>query len=82
MEKLTFDDFRTVVAEQLNVDPDRVQPEASFVDTLEADSLDLVELMMALEEKSGVSIPDDEAEKIRTVGQAWSFVREHQPVAP
>ena len=77
MTDTTFDEFRQIVAEQLGVDPEKVTPEASFVETLNADSLDLVEMIMALEEKCGVQIPDDDAEKLRTVGQAWEYVQEH-----
>lgn len=65
---------RGVIAEQLNVEEDDVTEDASFVDDLGADSLDIVELVMALEEEFGVSIPDEQAEKIRTVGDAVSFI--------
>jgi len=65
---------RGVIAEQLNVEEDVVTEDASFVDDLGADSLDIVELVMALEEEFGVSIPDEDAEKIRTVGDAVTFI--------
>ncbi|MBI5231702.1 MAG: acyl carrier protein [Coriobacteriales bacterium] len=65
---------RGVIAEQLNVEDDVVTEDASFVDDLGADSLDIVELVMALEEEFGVSIPDEDAEKIRTVGDAVTFI--------
>jgi acyl carrier protein len=70
------DRLRKLIAEQLGVDETRVVPEASFTDDLEADSLDLVELIMSLEEEFGVEIPDEDAEKISTVGDAMSYLRE------
>ncbi len=63
-----------VIVEQLNVDEADVTEEASFVDDLGADSLDIVELVMALEEEFGVSIPDEEAENIKTVGNAVAYI--------
>lgn len=61
---------KKIIAEQLNIDESQVKPEASFVDDLGADSLDTVELIMALEEEFDIEIPDDVAEKIKTVGDA------------
>lgn len=66
-----------VVCKQLNVPKDKLAPETSFVNDLSADSLDLVELVMELEDQFGVSIPDDEAEKIQTIGDAIKYVEEH-----
>lgn len=63
-----------IIVEQLSVDKDKVVPNASFVDDLGADSLDLVELIMAMEEEFDVEIPDEEAEKISTVQNAIDFV--------
>ena len=63
-----------IVAEQLGTDVDQVKPESSFVDDLGADSLDTVELVMALEEEFDLEIPDDEAEKIATVQNAIDFI--------
>ncbi|MCC7429504.1 acyl carrier protein [bacterium] len=63
-----------IIVEQLGVEKEKVVPAASFIDDLGADSLDTVELIMAFEDKFGVEIPDDEAEKIRTVGDAISFL--------
>ncbi|MCF8055566.1 MAG: acyl carrier protein [Desulfocapsa sp.] len=63
-----------IIVEQLSVDKDKVIPGASFVDDLGADSLDLVELIMAMEEEFDVEIPDEEAEKISTVQNAIDFV--------
>lgn len=67
-----------IVAEQLGVDKDKVTPETSFVNDLGADSLDTVELVMELEEEFDISIPDDAAEKIQTVGQAIDFIEKAQ----
>lgn len=66
-----------IVAEQLTVNADQVIPQASFVDDLGADSLDTVELVMALEEEFDTEIPDEEAEKITTVQQAIDYVKTH-----
>ncbi|NBC35334.1 acyl carrier protein [Novosphingobium sp. FSY-8] len=63
-----------IVVEHLGVEEDKVTPEASFIDDLGADSLDIVELVMAFEEEFGVEIPDDTAEKITTVQDAISFI--------
>ncbi len=68
--------LRQVIAEQLGVDESRVVPSASFTEDLEADSLDLVELIMSLEEQFGVEIPDEDAEQITTVGDAINYLRE------
>lgn len=65
---------RAVIVEQLNVEEDDVTEDASFIDDLGADSLDIVELVMALEEEFGISIPDEEAENIKTVGDAIAFI--------
>ncbi len=69
---------KKIVVEHLGVDEDKVNPEASFVDDLGADSLDTVELVMAFEEEFGCEIPDDAAEKILTVKDAINFLEEHQ----
>ncbi|KAA3623402.1 MAG: acyl carrier protein [Proteobacteria bacterium] len=68
---------KKIVVEQLGVNEDQVTPDASFVDDLGADSLDTVELVMALEEEFDTEIPDDEAEKITTVKQAITFIQEN-----
>lgn len=73
-----FDDVKEVVVEQLNVNPDEVKLESKFVEDLGADSLDVVELVMALEEKFNIEIPDDEAEKIQTVGDAVKYIEENK----
>ena len=69
-----FDDVKAVVVEQLNVNPDEVKEESKFVEDLGADSLDVVELVMALEEKFDIEIPDDEAEKIQTVQDVINYI--------
>lgn len=69
---------KKIVAEQLGVNEAEVKNESSFVDDLGADSLDTVELVMALEEEFGCEIPDEEAEKITTVQQAIDYVTSHQ----
>ncbi|HTY17112.1 MAG TPA: acyl carrier protein [Myxococcota bacterium] len=65
-----------IIAEQLGVSKEEVVPEASFIDDLGADSLDIVELVMAMEEEFDIEIPDEDAEKIQTIGDAISYVRE------
>ncbi|NTU70350.1 MAG: acyl carrier protein [Coriobacteriia bacterium] len=65
---------KAVIVEQLSVDEDDVNEDASFVDDLGADSLDIVELVMALEEEFGISIPDEEAENIKSVGDAVNYI--------
>ena len=70
------DKITEIIVEQLGVKPEEVVTEASFVDDLGADSLDTVELVMALEEEFGVEIPDEDAEKIQTVGDAVRYIDE------
>ena len=72
-----FDRVKGIVVEQLGVAEEGVTAEASFVDDLGADSLDVVELVMALEEEFGVEIPDEDAEKIITVGEAVKYIESH-----
>jgi acyl carrier protein len=69
-----FDEVRDIVVNQLHVTPEKVTEEAHFVDDLGADSLDIVELVMAFEEKFGLEIPDEEAQKLDTVGKAVSYL--------
>jgi acyl carrier protein len=70
---------KKIVVEQLGVEESQVTKEASFVDDLGADSLDTVELVMALEEEFKLEIPDEEAEKISTVGQAVEYIEKNLP---
>ena len=72
----TFDRVKKVVVEQLDVAEEEVTPQASFVDDLGADSLDVVELVMGLEEEFDVEIPDEDAEKITTVQEAVTYIDE------
>jgi len=69
--------LKKIVAEQLGVDESKIEPAARFSEDLNADSLDLVEMIMSLEEEFGVEIPDEEAEKILTVGDAMNFIETH-----
>jgi acyl carrier protein len=70
------DKVKSIIGEQLGVKAEEVTPEASFIDDLGADSLDTVELVMALEEEFGIEIPDEDAEKITTVGDAIKYIEE------
>lgn len=63
-----------IIEEQLGVDPERVKPESSFIDDLGADSLDIVELVMAMEEEFDIEIPDEDAEKLRTVNDVMKYL--------
>ena len=74
----TFDRVRKVIVEQLDVAEEEVTPQASFVDDLGADSLDVVELVMGLEEEFEIEIPDEDAEKITTVSQAISYISDRR----
>ncbi|NLM37822.1 MAG: acyl carrier protein [Firmicutes bacterium] len=76
MEKI-FEKVKEIVVEQLGVDEEEVTLEASFVDDLGADSLDIVELIMAFEEAFETEIPDEDAEKIVTVGDAVKYIKEN-----
>lgn len=68
---------KNIIVEQLGVEASQVTPEAKFVDDLGADSLDTVELVMALEEEFSIEIPDEDAEKIGSVGDAINYINEH-----
>lgn len=73
--------LKKIVAEQLGVDEDKIVPSARFTDDLNADSLDLVEMIMSLEEEFGVEIPDEAAEKILTVQDALDYIDAHAQAA-
>ena len=68
---------KSIIVEQLGVEADEVTPEASFTDDLGADSLDIVELVMAFEEEFGIEIPDEDAEKIGKVQEAITYIEQH-----
>ena len=69
---------KQIIVEQLDVSEEEVTPEASFIDDLGADSLDIVELVMAMEETFDVEIPDEEADNIRTVQDAINYIQQHK----
>ena len=73
-----FDKVKEIIVEQLGVAETAITPDASFIDDLGADSLDIVELIMALEEEFGTDIPDEEAEKINTVQAAIDYITNHK----
>lgn len=66
---------KDIIVDQLGVDPEKVKPEASFIDDLGADSLDIVELVMAMEEEFNLEIPDEDAEKLKTVQDVASYLQ-------
>jgi len=72
------DKVKSIIIDQLGIPEDDVKPEASFIDDLGADSLDIVELVMAMEEYFEIEIPDEEAENIKTVGDAIKYIDEHK----
>ncbi len=74
----TYEDVKAIIVDLLGVEPAKVTPEARFREDLEADSLDLVELIMAFEDKFGGEISDEDAQKITTVGQAVDYLNAHQ----
>ena len=76
-ETSTEDRIKKIVVDQLGVKPDQVTPEAKFIEDLGADSLDTVELVMALEEEFGNEIPDEEAERLVTVGHVVSYIEDN-----
>ncbi len=77
MSQDIFERVRKIVAEQLGIDESEITPESHFIDDLGADSLDTVELVMALEEEFGLEVPDEDAEKIQTVGDVVKYIEEH-----
>jgi acyl carrier protein len=77
VEKTLEQKIMDIIVEQLKVSPEEVTPEASFLEDLGADSLDLVELIMAMEEEFGLEISDEDAEKIQTVQDTIDYIREH-----
>jgi len=75
-DKSVADRVKEIIVEQLGVNPDQVTPEAKFIEDLGADSLDTVELVMAFEEEFGAEIPDEDAEKLQTVGDVIKYIEE------
>lgn len=73
----TFEEIKAIIVDLLGVDAEKVTPEARFREDLEADSLDLVELIMAFEDKFGGEISDEDAQKISTVGEAVKYIEDH-----
>ncbi len=73
----TFEEVKVIIVDLLNVDGSKVTPEARFREDLEADSLDLVELIMAFEVKFGVEISDEDAQQISTVGEVVKYINDH-----
>jgi len=69
------DKVKEIIVDQLGVEPEQVKPEAAFIDDLGADSLDTVELVMAFEEEFDIEIPDEDAEKIKSVGDAITYIK-------
>ena len=74
----TAERINKIIVEQLGVNEDQIKPEAKFIEDLGADSLDTVELVMALEEEFGTEIPDEEAEKLQSVGDVIKFIEDTQ----
>ena len=77
-DKSIADRIKGIIVEQLGVNADQINPEAKFIEDLGADSLDIVELIMALEEEFGTEIPDEEAEKLQTVGDVAKYIEDTQ----
>ncbi len=75
-EKSIEQRIKDIIVEQLGVNPEQVTPQASFIEDLGADSLDIVELVMAFEEEFGVEVPDEDAEKLQTVGDVIKYIEE------
>ena len=77
-DKSIADRIKDIIVEQLGVNADQINPGAKFIEDLGADSLDIVELIMALEEEFGTEIPDEEAEKLQTVGDVSKYIEDSQ----
>ena len=76
-EFMVFEKVKDIIIDQLNVDEDEITMDASFIDTLGADSLDLVELVIAMEEEFEMSIPEEDIDKISTVGDVVDYIESH-----
>ncbi len=77
MANFSEDRVKEIVAKELEVSVQQLTPEAKFIEDLGADSLDIVELVMALEEEFGIDIPDEDADKLKTVGDAMNYLKAH-----
>jgi acyl carrier protein len=77
MATFSEDRVKEIIAKELEVDVKQLAPEAKFIEDLGADSLDIVELVMALEEEFGLDIPDEDADKLKTVGDAMTYLKSH-----
>ncbi|ADK14350.1 MULTISPECIES: acyl carrier protein [Clostridium] len=74
---MIFEKIQKIISEQLGIGSDEIKMESSFIDDLGADSLDIVELIMALETEFDIEIPDEEAEKVKTVGDVVEYIKAH-----
>ena len=81
MATFSEDRVKEIIAKELEVEVKQLTPEAKFIEDLGADSLDIVELVMALEEEFGLDIPDEDADKLKTVGDALNYLRSHATTA-
>lgn len=77
-EEEIFNKIKDMIADNFDVDKDKINEDTNFMDDLDADSIDLVEFILQLEDEFGAEIPDDEAEKIKTIGDAVSYIKAHQ----
>ncbi|MBD0967350.1 MULTISPECIES: acyl carrier protein [Lactobacillus] len=77
-EEEIFNKIKDMIADNFDVDKDKITEDTNFMDDLDADSIDLVEFILQLEDEFGAEIPDDEAEKIKTIGDAVSYIKAHQ----
>lgn len=77
-EEEIFNKIKDMIADDFDVDKDKITENTNFMDDLDADSIDLVEFILQLEDEFGAEIPDDEAEKIKTIGDAVSYIKAHQ----
>ena len=77
-EEEIFNKIKDMIADNFDVDKDKITEDTNFINDLDADSIDLVEFILQLEDEFGAEIPDDEAEKIKTIGDAVSYIKAHQ----
>ena len=77
-EEEIFNKIKDMIADNFDVDKDKITEDTNFMNDLDADSIDLVEFILQLEDEFGAEIPDDEAEKIKTIGDAVSYIKAHQ----